>query len=513
MRFEKSRPSWRISFLFPVAFGVLVISGCAGGVNDLLCDVERQRETDFAKQTLQWVDEATRVPTAKAVENAAGLNEIRTALVPQDKFLQLAAGFFGLTESEFQRRSAHLSGEAGTRQVFANGIDSEALALAVAWRNPAVKAARHRWKATLNQYSQAEFLDALISEYRTFTRYLDVVPGKPLNKSMTKAFYPWPGVIGLKGDLVAHQVRLAEFEWQKALRDEVVAAGRLYFEYQYLQRAEAVARENVALAEDLIDVVGQRYRTGKAAQMDLLKAQTERERQANRLRDFQARQVAVAAEINALISQPVDAPLGRAAGDGFSPQVEDEAKLTKMALLHRQEVALQRERVERLKTAIRLGEVMNRPVASQGYSAFERGMKPEASEGESGVIYGAMRKTKVQPAYAQAEAYLAEMRDKLAAEQARLAQAEADTRALVRSALQRLDIARRQVDLVVDVVVPQSRSAHEIAVGAYAGGHIGFLDLLDAQRTLLSSRLEIHAARRELNLARLDLALVRGKTR
>jgi outer membrane protein TolC len=167
--------------------------------------------------------------------------------------------------------------------------------------------------------------------------------------------------------------------------------------------------------------------------------------------------------------------------------------------------------VDRTRAAIRLGEVMNRPLASQGYSSFERTMMPEASEAESGMPYGMASKATDRPAYAQAEAFLAEMRQRKQAEQSTLDQLTAETRSMAHSWLKELDIAKREVTLVREIVLPQNRSAYETSLSGYSSDRINFLDLLDAERALINARLELDAARRDLNQTMVRYANVTGR--
>ena len=188
-----------------------------------------------------------------------------------------------------------------------------------------------------------------------------------------------------------------------------------------------------------------------------------------------------------------------------------EDELTSAALTNRQEVRLQEARVARSAIAIRLAEVMNRPNADQGYSRFERGTAPEASTGASVTPYGQKRKVQLQPTFAQGESYVAEMRQRLGAQSAMLDQARAKTAALAKSWSQDLEIARNQVSLIEEIVLPQSRSAYETLQSNYASGRSSFIDLLDAERALLDARLELDGAYRILNQTIIKRATVTGR--
>jgi len=125
--------------------------------------------------------------------------------------------------------------------------------------------------------------------------------------------------------------------------------------------------------------------------------------------------------------------------------------------------------------------------------------------------YGQMTKTRELPAFAQAEAYLAEMRQRLQAQQSMLDQARSKTAAMARSWLQEVDVAARQVRLIEEIVLPQNRSTYEASLSAYSAAEQSFIDLLDAERALLDSRLELDEALRDLNQTLIRGAEVTGR--
>lgn len=495
-----------------VSILLVSIAGCSAHYRKALEEYENAEPIPFYSRTLAWMESPAAVVTVPApVTSPTLLRELEQATTPaRDALVSLTAQLLRADASVLARRIEALKTPEHVQKALGTELNWDDLRLAVAQHNPAVKAAREHWQATMNQYNQATFLENLIAEYRSFTRYLGVEAGKPLNRQMLQAFFPYPSTIALKGEMVREQVRLAELDWQRTMRDSILEAGNAFYNYQYLHRAETATLENVILAQGLVDSINERNRAGTATQADLTKVQTELERQRNRLKDIRAKQQASIARINALLERPPDAPLGRPEDKDLPDEEITLETLLNQAMESRQEINAQKAKVGRTEVAIRLGEVMNRPLFSQGYGAFERGMMPEASEGPSRPAYGIRAKTKDRPAYAQAESYLTEMRKRLEAERLKLDQIEAQTRGMARSILEDLDVARRGVVLIRDIVFPQDFSTYQFTLTYYSTQKASFLDLLDAERALITSRLELHGSRRALNQTLLRLATVRG---
>ena len=487
---------------------LLLPSGCSSHYDEALQEYRSAEPLPFHQRTRDWLSRTDGEKPPAALPGTAEAQATPTFLDRQD---EVTAHVLGVPVEWVRGQLAPLREEAELEQTLTDRLEWRELIVAVPLMNPEVHAARERWLAVLHQYSQADYLEGLLRELRGFSRYLDVKTGKPLNKEMQESFFPYPAGITLKGELVREQARLAELEWERVLRDALVETGTWFFDYRFQYESVGTVRENVSLLENLVAVVDDRYRSGAASQADLLKAQTELERQRDLLRDLQSRIRADVARINAQLGRAADAILG----DPDSATVPYEAPaveaLTKTALENRQELLARRSQVGRTELAIRLGEVMNRPLFTQGYSTFDRGMMPEASVGEARAPFAAEPDAaRPRPAYAQAEAFLSEMKQRLQGEKESLAQELARTQSLARIRLEDAEIAKRKVLLVSVIVLPLSDSAYSIALSAYTSGRMSFLDLLDAERALIKARLEMLEVQRNQDQAVLRLALARG---
>jgi outer membrane protein TolC len=85
-----------------------------------------------------------------------------------------------------------------------------------------------------------------------------------------------------------------------------------------------------------------------------------------------------------------------------------------------------------------------------------------------------------------------------------------DVKRSVQEAIVHLDAARERAHLLETAVVPQLDHAFEIARVAYASNRGDFADLLDTQRLLLATRMDVIAAQADVALAAADLELVLG---
>ena len=105
----------------------------------------------------------------------------------------------------------------------------------------------------------------------------------------------------------------------------------------------------------------------------------------------------------------------------------------------------------------------------------------------------------------------AEMRERLEGERLTLEHVISQTDAMARATIENLQQARRELDLIEDVVLPQNQSAYESILSKYTAGQATFLDLLDAERELILARQEFHKAHRLLNQSLIRLSLITGQ--
>lgn len=520
---------------------LLFLPGCTRHYRQSLNDFNRgEKSSSFYQRSLDWTRRAEGASVSSAslaMAMAPTLTALGAAARAEEPFDALAAQLLGIDRKTFDARRAALDTPAKLDRAFAVRLRWADFQVAVAVDNPEVKAARADWRATLRQYEQADYLEGLLGQFRSFTRTLNVETGEPLNRPMAQAFFPFPAAMSWKGEMIRQMARMAELDWQKMLRDNLVMAGEKFFEYQYLDRAQGAARDNVRLLEEFVKVTEERYRTGLVQQPSLLRVQNDLATQRNALLDLESRARTARAQLNALAGRSPEAALGPAAPENLKvPNVSYET-LAALAEAGRQEVLAQRAAIARTEAAIRMSEVMNRPAASAGASTFERGMMSESSAGAAPMASGAAtgmgggaggaggaatesagptfgeKAPAIAPRYgfAQTEAYLAETRQRLEGDRQRLENLRLQARSLARAAVEDLGTARRKAELLEHTTLPQNQSIYNLSLSDYTSGNTTFVELQDAERELINTRLMVHEAQRDLSQAVVRLATVAGR--
>jgi outer membrane protein TolC len=201
------------------------------------------------------------------------------------------------------------------------GVDRELEALLneALQNNPEIVAAQKRYEAARQRPSQASSLpDPMFSPgYNSNGRPW---PGAGLGMEPTSQIgfmvsqeLPFPGKRKLAGDIA---VKEAEAEWQQYQQVQLSVVSRLkqaYYRRAFAFAAVDVIDRNLELLGKFLRITEARYAVGKAAQQDVLKAQTQISILETKKVQLEREKNARRAEINSLVNRSPGSPLPRPA--------------------------------------------------------------------------------------------------------------------------------------------------------------------------------------------------------
>jgi outer membrane protein TolC len=201
------------------------------------------------------------------------------------------------------------------------GVDRELEALLneALQNNPEIVAAQKRYEAARQRPSQASSLpDPMFSPgYNSNGRPwpgagLGMEPTSQIGFMVSQEF-PLPGKRKLAGDIA---VKEAEAEWQQYQQVQLSVVSRLkqaYYRRAFAFAAVDVIDRNLELLGKFLRITEARYAVGKAAQQDVLKAQTQISILETKKVQLEREKNARRAEINSLVNRSPGSPLPRPA--------------------------------------------------------------------------------------------------------------------------------------------------------------------------------------------------------
>ena len=281
--------------------------------------------------------------------------------------------------------------------------------------------------------------------------------------------------------------RETKFRIQRQVLDE-------YIDLTLMEQRIHVQQDNVALLKLLASTAADRVQAG-ANQQDLLRAQTQYRLGENELANMETEHHGMLARLNGMMARQPLAPLGLP--PGLPPPralAVDDARLIAAATAANPELEKLAHEVEGRNDAIELARM-----------AYLPDINPTASfTGSLSQSLGAM--VMLPTNVPRIRGMIDEARANFRGSQAMLRQTRSDRASAFVAALVALRNSERQTRVFEETILPRAEQTLASSRQAYTTATGTFIELIDAQRTLLDVRLLILEARaeREKRLAELE---------
>lgn len=356
-------------------------------------------------------------------------------------------------------------------------------------RNAALEARYWEWRSALERIPQdSSFPNLAVSFNYMFSpgmmKSWDRTTLGVSNDSMTNI--PFPTKLMTAGRAALENARATGERFREAkflLQKDVLWT---YYDLALLAESIRIDRETLALLAQTVRQVELRVQGGNANQQDLLKAQTEQELAENGLKTAESRAKGLAARLNALVGRAAEAPVSLPAALPMPRALPlSDAELLRLGSDRSPELAALAREIAGREEALSL--------AQQAYIP-DFGLSASLSGSLSKTV-GAMA---VLPFRLEAiHARIEEARANLRVSEAARIQYSRDLAASFVLNITVLRNDERQLDLMEKSILPRARQTVELAQNSYTAGKLGFVELLDAQRTLLDVRLTLAQLRME----------------
>jgi outer membrane protein TolC len=338
--------------------------------------------------------------------------------------------------------------------------------------NADLERAWFEWRMALERIPQAVSLDdprlsfAFMFSEEEMTRWDRSTVG-------VSQMVPFPGKLELAGRIALEDARAAGHRFEGAKFSLQAAVASAWQELLLVDRNVEIDARNVELLRDFAEIVGSRVASGGAMQADLIKAELEFEIAQNDLLSRRAERAPVLAMLNTLLSRPAGAEIGPRPAEGPALALPDDATILALAAERNPDLQAVAAQVRGRADALDLAHKAWLPDFDLG--ALLRG---DIERALMAAINVPLRFDRIQGAIDEARAAVRAM-------QAELRARGDDVRA--RLVLQ-LFLARngdRQSELLGSTLIPRARDVVNSIRAGYGTGSTSFLELIDAQRSLL----------------------------
>ncbi len=297
-----------------------------------------------------------------------------------------------------------------------------------------------------------------------------------------------------RGEIAYQNARAAAAKFREAkfkLQRQVIAS---YIDLALMEQRIRIRQENVDLLKIISDTAADRVRAG-GSQQDLLRAQTQYRLGENELSNLVNERRAILTGLNAMMAREPLAEISIPRGlPPPRPLAVDDDKLIAAAVMTNPQLQRLARDVQGRRDALDLARMMYIPDISPSFSFT----------GSISQMVGAMV---MLPTNApRIRGAIDEARAMLRANEAMLRQARRDRASTFVAALVALRNSERQTKVFQETILPRAEQTLASSRQAYTTGTGTFIELIDAQRTLLDVRLLIVEAKadREKRLADLE---------
>jgi len=347
--------------------------------------------------------------------------------------------------------------------------------------NPSLKAARANWEAMKQRVPQARAWEDPRLGFETLAgRFVSIPPNSFTDqKLVAEQAIPLSGKNHFRGEAAEAEAASSFADFCRRELDLIARARTLYYRLANARQQLQLNGANTALLEQFSQISRRKYEAGTKPESDVLLAETD----LSKLHEARAdilRQISDAeSQLNVILNRPAQSPL--------APPAELRPFTVDLQLAPLQSLALT-NRPELLMAARKIEAADARLIAARREKIPDPSLMVEASRYNDGrvvseVAVGAsinlpwFNRRKYNAAIEEAR----QMKD---ASEFELESAQKETFGLVRDALSKVQTYHHHVELFRDRLVPLARQNVTATRLAYETDKTGFLDLIDAQRTL-----------------------------
>lgn len=378
---------------------------------------------------------------------------------------------------------AHEGGRSNASPVEQPVITLEELVAEALRTNPEILEARRRYDARLARVPQMSALPEPTLSIASMGNLppFSVQVGDPSSARMVNIMQeiPFPGKLALRGKIAALEAEAERWSYEQTWRRVISELKVAYYELYFVDKSLEIVRRIKGLLEQFLQIAEARYQVGKAAQADVLKAQTELSILLERLAVLEQRRASTVALLNALLNRPPETPLGRTTEVKKGALTFSLEELYRMAAAGSPELKQQERVIDSRHYQLALAQKEFYPDFAVGFQYLQRPAMSEMWGFSVSVKLPLYFWRKQRPALEEADAEWAQARRRHEGIRAQLFFRVKDLYLMAMT-------ADRLLRLYEEGIIPQATLALESSIAAYQVGAVDFLTLITNLITVLT---------------------------
>ena len=296
---------------------------------------------------------------------------------------------------------------------------------------------------------------------------------------------PFPGKLGLKGDIADFGAEIARYEALTFEHDLLFEAKRAYFELYRIEQQQGLIRAFQERLQDFEENAATQYIVGTGMQQAILKAQLERNALSQRDLSLELLHRSATETLARLLNTPArEIELGELEAPAIMMASED--ALLEAALRLRPEAMALAAAEQRTDAQIALAEKEFFPDFGFNVTYFDVGTAsiPATATGRDALAIGVSLNIPLWRGRLKSQ--LAEAQIKKNQVQARIEGLDIAFKTQIADLVSQITQEKEQLTLFEEALIPQAETTRQATLSAYTTGRTDFLNLLEAERMLFS---------------------------
>ncbi|MGB7593164.1 MAG: TolC family protein, partial [Terriglobia bacterium] len=194
---------------------------------------------------------------------------------------------------------------------------------------------------------------------------------------MAEQMIPYPGKTRLRTQIATREADAETLAYEAVARRVAAEVTQAYFDLAYTDRSLAILQKDREALAGFEKVTEIRYSVGKAAQQDVLRAQLEITRLAQRETTLTQQRRTLEAQLNSLLNIPIDSPVGTPAAVKPSAFAYTQEQLQEAAQANYPVLKQRQTMVDQNRLSVDLARKERRPDFSVGYAYMQRDGMPD----------------------------------------------------------------------------------------------------------------------------------------
>ena len=352
--------------------------------------------------------------------------------------------------------------------------------------NPEFVAEQARVQAMQERIAQSNALDDPELTVRLWNtpNSLDVTRSDRTIFGLSQQF-PFPGTLSQQEHIAEKVAEQAKARLAGKKREIIAAVKGAYYEWFYAHQAIEIHHQEAKRLKQFFEAATAKFRVGKGTQVDVLKAQVEQSKWFQHLPILEQQKETAQAHLNTILNRDTEASLGIPLEPMSEPKPLSLEHLQTRALQQRPEILEAALAVEQFDSTIKLAELQTYPHLRV---EVQRWQNRHADDGFGGILsinlpFAFWTKPKYEAGVREAMAHreVAEYKKRTL---------ENQTRFQVQDLMSRITAKRKILNLYKTTVLPQAKLTLRAAIAGYRTDRNDFLDLIEADRALLTYQLE-----------------------